>query len=89
MSVSDEICLNWIFSFAYVDLENNDDLDAALALNGEDFKGKDIKIEKAKPRGIKKDFGGGGGDGDRGDKRREWEDKRSKRGEDNLGILGM
>jgi nucleolin len=41
-------------NFCYVDIENADDLENALALNGEEFKGSALKIEQAKPR-VKKD----------------------------------
>lgn len=58
---------------AFVSMENDAEGQAAIdALNGNDWGGREIKIEQARPReerpdnGFKKSFGGGNGGGFRG-----------------------
>lgn len=42
----------FFFRFGYVDLENADDLDKALELNGSEVDGQSVNIEKAKAKGA-------------------------------------
>ena len=56
--------------FGFVEMPNNSEADAAIkALNGEDLKGKSLKISEARPRSEKrpgyKGGGNSGGDGGR------------------------
>lgn len=50
--------------FGFVEMENADEADAAIeALNGEEFDGRRLNVNEARPR---EDRGGGGGGGHRG-----------------------
>ena len=46
------------FSFGYIDLADPNDLDKAMALNGADFQGRYLKIDKAQPKKPRDSFGG-------------------------------
>jgi RNA recognition motif-containing protein len=46
--------------FGFVEMGNNSEADAAIkALNGSDFKGRNITVNQAKPRGERPSRGGG------------------------------
>ncbi|MBV5274138.1 MAG: RNA-binding protein [Lamprocystis purpurea] len=53
--------------FGFVEMPNNAEADAAIkALNETPLKGRNIKVNQAKPRGERPSGGGGGGGGGRG-----------------------
>ena len=63
--------------FGFVEMANNDEAEAAIkALNGQEFQGRTLTVNEAKPRedsgggggrgGDRGGYGGGGGGGDRG-----------------------
>jgi RNA recognition motif-containing protein len=48
--------------FGFVEMPNNSEADAAMkALNGEELKGKEIKISEARPKSDRRRGGGRGG----------------------------
>jgi len=47
--------------FAFVDVPDDKAADAIGALNGQDFKGRSLRVDEARPR--REGFGGGGGRG--------------------------
>ncbi|WP_310413949.1 RNA-binding protein, partial [Chamaesiphon sp. OTE_8_metabat_110] len=48
--------------FAFVEMETDAEESAAIeALDGAEWKGRDLKVKKAEPREEKGSFGGGGG----------------------------
>jgi len=50
--------------FGFVEMPNNSEADAAIkGLNETPFKGRNIKVNQAKPRGERPPRGGGGGGG--------------------------
>ncbi len=50
--------------FGFVEMANNDEAEAAIrALNGQEFQGRTLTVNEARPR---EDSGGGGRGGDRG-----------------------
>ena len=52
--------------FGFVEMANNSEADAAIkALNETPLKGRNIKVNQAKPRGDRPQRGGGGGGGGR------------------------
>jgi len=52
--------------FGFVEMPNNSEADAAIkALNETALKGRNIKVNQAKPRGDRPQRGGGGGGGGR------------------------
>jgi RNA recognition motif-containing protein len=52
--------------FGFVEMANNSEADAAIkALNGSDFKGRNITVNQAKPKSDRPARGGGGGGGQR------------------------
>ena len=52
--------------FGFVEMTNNSEADAAIkALNETSLKGRNIKVNQAKPRGDRPQRGGGGGGGRR------------------------
>jgi len=52
--------------FGFVEMPNNSEADAAIkALNETPLKGRNIKVNQAKPRGDRPQRGGGGGGGRR------------------------
>ena len=52
--------------FGFVEMANNSEADAAIkALNETPLKGRNIKVNQAKPRGDRPQRGGGGGGGRR------------------------
>ena len=52
--------------FGFVEMPNNSEADAAIkALNETSLKGRNIKVNQAKPRGDRPQRGGGGGGGRR------------------------
>mgnify|MGYP003572502341 CR=1 FL=1 len=52
--------------FGFVEMSNNSEADAAIkALNETPLKGRNIKVNQAKPRGDRPQRGGGGGGGGR------------------------
>lgn len=52
--------------FGFVEMTNNSEADAAIkALNETPLKGRNIKVNQAKPRGERPSRGGGGGGGHR------------------------
>jgi len=50
-----------------VDVPDDKAADAIGALNGQDFKGRSLRVDEARPR--REGFGGGGGRGGRGGRR--------------------
>jgi RNA recognition motif-containing protein len=49
--------------FGFVEMTNNDEAEAAIkAMNGQDFQGRTLTVNEARPR---EDSGGGGGGGGR------------------------
>ncbi|WP_414565548.1 MULTISPECIES: RNA recognition motif domain-containing protein [unclassified Anabaena] len=53
--------------FGFVEMGTDDEETAAIdALNGAEWMGRDLKVNKAKPREERGSFGGGGGGGNRG-----------------------
>ena len=56
--------------FGFVEMANNDEAEAAIkALNGQDFQGRTLTVNEARPR-ENGGGGGGGGGGDRGSRPR-------------------
>jgi len=53
--------------FAFVDLDDDKAAEAISAVNGQDFKGRALRVDEARPR---RDRGEGGGGGFRGGERR-------------------
>lgn len=60
--------------FAFVEMETDAEEDAAIeALDGAEWMGRDLKVNKAKPREDRKSSGGGGGGwGNRGGSSRRY-----------------
>ena len=53
--------------FAFVEMSKDEEEDAAItALDGAEWMGRVLKVNKAKPRESNDSFGGGGGGGNRG-----------------------
>ncbi|MCT7956969.1 MULTISPECIES: RNA recognition motif domain-containing protein [Oscillatoriales] len=56
--------------FAFVEMSTETEETAAIeALDGAEWMGRDMKVNKAKPREDRGSFGGGGGGGGRGGRR--------------------
>ncbi|MFH1436936.1 MAG: RNA-binding protein [Pseudomonadota bacterium] len=52
--------------FGFVEMPNNEEGKAALeALNGKDLKGRNLRVDEARPRDDSRKGGGGGGGGNR------------------------
>lgn len=59
--------------FAFVEMESDAEEDAAIeALDGAEWMGRDLKVNKAKPREERSSPGGGGGWGNKGGSSRRY-----------------
>ncbi|MGC6506598.1 MAG: RNA recognition motif domain-containing protein [Coraliomargaritaceae bacterium] len=72
--------------FAFVSMETPEEMNAAIeALNGEEFMGRNLTVNEARPR---EERGGGGGGGYRGGGRRDFGDRRGGGGRRDFGDQG-